>query len=68
MIFSLDGSLRRAFRLGERKNLDFSADITNALNRVTITNWGTTLNSSTFGLPTTAAGMRRMNLSLRLRF
>jgi hypothetical protein len=64
----LRASLGRAFRLGERKNLDFRMDITNALNRVSITNWGTSLNSSTFGLPTNAAGMRRMNATLRFRF
>ena len=67
-IFSLNGSIGRAFRLGERKNLDLRFDVTNALNHVTITNWGTTLSSSTFGLPTAAAGMRRMNATLRFRF
>jgi hypothetical protein len=68
MIFSLNGSIGRVFRLGERKNIDLRFDVTNALNHVTITNWGTTLNSSTFGLPTTAAAMRRMNATLRFRF
>jgi len=67
-IFSLNGSLGRAFRLGERKNLNFRMDVTNALNQVIITNWGTILSSSTFGLPTNAAGMRRMNATLRFTF
>ncbi len=67
-IFSLNGSMGRNFRLGERKNLDLRFDVTNALNHVTITSWGTTLNSATFGLPTAAAGMRRMNATVRFRF
>ncbi len=67
-VFSLNGSMGRNFRLGERRNLDLRFDVTNALNHVTITSWGSTLSSSTFGLPTAAAGMRRMNASLRFRF
>jgi hypothetical protein len=67
-IFSLNGSMGRNFRLGERRNLDLRFDVTNALNHVTITSWGTTLSSATFGLPSAAAGMRRMNASLRFRF
>ena len=67
-IFSLNASLGRNFRLAERKSLALRFDVTNALNHVTITNWGTTLASSTFGLPTTASGMRRMNATLRFTF
>ncbi len=67
-IFSLNAQMSRNFRVGERKNLDFAIDATNVLNTVTITNWGTTITGNTFGLPTAAAGMRRINTSLRFRF
>jgi hypothetical protein len=67
-IFSMSASVGRIFRLGERKSIDLRFDATNVLNHVTITNWGTTLSSSTFGLPTAASGMRRMNAMVRFRF
>jgi hypothetical protein len=67
-IFSLNGSMNRNFRIGERRNLDLSFRVNNALNHVTITNWGTTLSSATFGLPTSAAAMRSMTAQLRFRF
>jgi hypothetical protein len=68
IVFSLNGSLSRVFRIGERRSIDLRFDTTNALNHVTITSWGTTLNNSTFGLPTNAAAMRRMTVNLRFRF
>jgi hypothetical protein len=67
-VFSLSASLGRVFRIGERRSIDLRFDATNALNHVTITSWGTTLESSTFGLPTAASGMRRMTANLRFRF
>jgi trimeric autotransporter adhesin len=67
-VFSLSGSLGRIFRIGERRSIDLRFDATNALNHVTITNWGTTLGSSTFGLPTSASAMRKMTANLRFRF
>jgi hypothetical protein len=67
-IFSLSGQASRVFRIGERRSIDLSFEASNALNHVTITNWGTTIGSSTFGLPTTAAAMRRMSATVRFRF
>jgi hypothetical protein len=67
-IFSLDSSLGRIFRLGERRNADLQFQAQNILNHVTITNWGTVLGSSTYGLATNAANMRRFIASLRFRF
>jgi len=67
-IFSLNASLSRVFRVGERKNIDLRFDVQNALNHVTINSWGTTLSSSTFGLPSSAAAMRRLTANLRFRF
>ncbi len=68
MNFSMNGSMSRGFQLAERKNLDLQLQASNILNHVTITNWGTTIGSSTFGLPTSAAGMRRVTAVLRFRF
>jgi hypothetical protein len=68
LVFSLNGSLGRVFRIGERRSIDLRFDATNALNHVTITNWGTTLNNSTFGLPTNAAAMRKLTANIRFRF
>jgi hypothetical protein len=68
IVFSLNGSLSRVFRIGERRSIDLRFDATNALNHPTITGWGTTVNNSTFGLPTAASAMRRMTANLRFRF
>ena len=66
--FSLDGSVGRVFRIGERRNLDLQFQAQNVLNRVTITNWGTVLGSSNYGLASGAAGMRKITVNLRFRF
>jgi hypothetical protein len=68
LVFSLNGSLSRVFRIGERRSIDLRFDATNALNHATITGWGTTLNNSTFGLPTAASAMRKLTANLRFRF
>jgi hypothetical protein len=68
IVVSINASLGRVFRIGERRSIDLRYDVTNALNHVTITSWGTTINNSTFGLPTNAAAMRSMTLNLRFRF
>jgi hypothetical protein len=66
--FSLDGSVGRVFRIGERRNLDLQFQAQNVLNRVTITSWGTVLGSSNYGLASGAAGMRKITVNLRFRF
>jgi hypothetical protein len=67
-VFSLDGSLQRTFRMGERRSVDFQMQAANLLNRVTITSWGTVLGSSTWGLASNAAAMRKVTFNLRFRF
>jgi hypothetical protein len=67
-VFSLDGSLQRIFRIGERRSVDFQMQSTNMLNRVTITSWGTVLGSETWGLASNAAAMRKVTFNLRFRF
>jgi len=67
-IFSMDSSLGRIFRFGERRSADLQIQTQNVLNHVTITSWGTVLGSSTYGLASNAAAMRKVTVSLRFRF
>ena len=66
--FSLNGGLSRVFRLGERRSMDLQFQAQNVLNHVTINNWGTVVDSNTFGLATAAANMRKMTMNMRFRF
>jgi hypothetical protein len=66
--FTLNASMGRTFRLNGRFNLDLRVDSTNLLNHVTFTSWDTIVNSTQFGLPTTANAMRSMQTALRVRF
>lgn len=64
-----NAALNRAFRFGEsRRQLQFRLSTTNALNHVTITSFGTTVNSATYGLPTAASATRTVQLLLRFNF
>ena len=66
--FTLDASLGRTFRLRDRLNLDLRFDSTNALNHVQVTGFGTTVNSTMYGLATAASATRNVSLLLRLNF
>ncbi len=66
--FSLDASLGRTFRLGDRFNLDLRVDSTNALNHVNFTAWNTIVNNAQFGMAVAANAMRAIQTTLRLRF
>jgi hypothetical protein len=66
--FSLDASLGRTFRLGDRLNADLRLDSSNALNHVTYQSWNTNINNAQFGLPTAANKMRMARINLRIRF
>ncbi len=65
---TLNSSFARTLRLRDPMNLDLRIDSTNLLNHVTFTTWNSTINSSTFGLPTSANAMRSLQTTLRLRF
>ena len=66
---SLNSSLNRAFRFGEsRRQLQLRLIASNALNHVIVTAVGTTVNSSTYGLPTSASATRTVQLMLRFSF
>ena len=53
-------------RIAAQLQLRISAN--NALNHVTITSVGTTVNSATYGLPTGASGTRTVSVLLRFNF
>jgi hypothetical protein len=66
---SLNASLNRAFRFGDsRRQLQLRLSATNALNHVVITNFGTTVGSSTYGLATAASATRTVTLMMRFNF
>jgi hypothetical protein len=67
--FGLNTALNRAFRFGDtRRTLQFRLSANNAMNHVAITGFGTTVNSSNYGLPTAANATRTVTLLLRLSF
>jgi hypothetical protein len=66
--FTLNASLSRTFRLGDRWNADLRIDAMNALNHVTYTSWVTVITSAQFGLPAAANPMRTVRTTCRLRF
>jgi hypothetical protein len=66
--FSLDASIARTFRWGDRLNLDWRIDATNVLNRVTYASVNTLVTSPQFGLPDRPNTMRQLRSSLRVRF
>jgi hypothetical protein len=66
--FSMNASVARTFRVGERINLDWRIDATNVLNRVTFAGVYTQINGPQFGLPNRTNDMRRLRTSFRFRF
>ncbi len=66
--FSLSTAMVRTFRITAKMNLDAQIAAANALNHVTYTSWIANVNSTQFGLPTSANTMRVVQTSLRLRF
>lgn len=67
-LFSLNGSIGRIFRLKEQRSVDLRFDATNFINHMTLTGWGTVVNSLSYGLPTGTNAMRSMTANLRFRF
>ncbi len=66
--FSLDMSVARVFRLGNRLNFEWRIAATNVLNRVTFTTVDEVVGSPQFGLPTLANPMRALQMTMRVRF
>jgi len=66
--FSLNASMVRTFRVGDRYNMDINVSAQNVLNHVTFTNWNTNITNAQFGLPVGPSQMRVIQTSARLRF
>jgi hypothetical protein len=67
--FGVNAALNRAFRFGDtRRTLQLRLSANNALNHVSITGFGTTVNASNYGLPTAASATRTVTLLLRFSF
>jgi hypothetical protein len=66
--WSLNASLGRVFRLGERRSADLRFDVNNILNHVEVNGWSTVVNAYNYGLPTGTQAMRSMTANLRFRF
>jgi hypothetical protein len=66
--FSMNASVARTFRIGERMNMDWRIDATNVLNRVTWAGVNTLITSEQFGLPNRTNDMRKLRTSFRFRF
>ena len=66
---SLNASLNRAWRFGEtRRNLQLRLSANNVMNHVQITGFGTTVNTSTYGLPTAASGNTHRHADAEVQF
>ncbi|MBC8165165.1 MAG: TonB-dependent receptor [Bryobacteraceae bacterium] len=61
-------SVGRSFTLSDRRRLEFRVSSENATNHVNYTSFGTVVNAANYGLPTGAAPMRTVHVTLRLRF
>ena len=66
--FNLNAGLSRTFFVGDRVNLDWRLDATNVLNRVTFAGVNTIVDSPQFGLPNRANQMRKLQMTMRLRY
>jgi hypothetical protein len=67
-LVSLNAAFGRSFSLSERRRLELRLESRNVTNSVSITNVGTVVNSSTYGLPQAAGSMRSLQAVVRFRF
>jgi len=68
MLFNLNSSASRVFRLGERRSMDLQVQSTNTLNHVTFGSFNTTVGSLQYGLLQSPSQMRNIVANLRFRF
>jgi trimeric autotransporter adhesin len=66
--FSMNLTVARVFRIGERRNLEWRLAANNVLNRVTFAAVDAIVGSPQFGRPTVANSMRTLQMTLLLRF
>ena len=65
---TVDLGLMRTFKLGERLEMQFKAEATNAFNIVNLGDPNTTFTSTAFGTINSAAAMRELQLGMRFAF
>lgn len=65
---TMNVSLGRTFRWGDRFYADLRVDANNALNHPVFPSWNTLITSPQFGLPNPAKAMRTVQTTLRVRF
>jgi hypothetical protein len=66
--FALDAGVARLFAWRDRYSFEWRVDVTNALNRVTYSRIDTIVGSPQFGLPNLANPMRKVRISMRVRY
>ena len=67
-LIQVDMSLIRDFRITEKVHTEFRAEVFNVINRTNFGNPGTVFGSSTFGVISSAAPARQVQLGLRVTF
>jgi hypothetical protein len=67
-LFSLNGSFRRTFTVGERKRIVIGIDGTNITNHVSYTGVNTVVGALNYGVATAASGMRTLSATFRFNF
>jgi len=68
-LITVNAAFGRSFQFGDtRRRLELRVEANNVLNQVNITNFGTTVGSTYYGLPQAASGMRTMDVVMRFRF
>jgi hypothetical protein len=65
--FTTNLNFSRTFAFKERKSLEVQINSTNPINHVNISSFGTVVNGLGYGVPTGAAGMRTIGMTLRFR-
>jgi len=66
--FTITANASRSFQIGERHRLQLTFSTVNPLNHPSITGIGTEFGTLTYGLPTTAGGMRTVSAQARFTF
>jgi hypothetical protein len=66
--FRADLSVARLFPWGDRRSIEGRVDVTNVLNAVTFASVYTTVGSPQFGFPSVANPMRKILVTIRVRF
>jgi hypothetical protein len=66
--FSLNASLGRVIRVGERHSVDLRFDANNALNHVVFRSFNTTIGSNNIGLLSGPSAMRTLSATVRFRW